>query len=340
MTDTKDLIREIQEHTAAHGGENTATHLLVQAVMALQHQADELAAIGAGGVSGPLLGGTLRTQAQPVGEDAEAAARRSFPKWWNDMGASLCGVDPLASSPPQTYAARGFMGGYVAALAAQAPQQAAPAGEASLPVEITPEMCRLHALTQGTQPTDDEIVALADSTGTAEGGTNGYILPISFARAVIAKWGTPATGGEPVAWIRFQPPYRPDVLVQRHRPTLDGEPDTQYRPLVFGDTSPQPVREPLNIVELMRVVMKADEESQDTRGTTNWAAHIGKAVQTAVLSGGVQPVREPLTSEQRNAIFDKLKFISDNGWEVSWWRVVDEVEAALGIKGGQHDPNT
>lgn len=50
MTDTKDLIREIQEHTAAHGGENTATHLLVQAVMALQRQADELAAIGAGGV--------------------------------------------------------------------------------------------------------------------------------------------------------------------------------------------------------------------------------------------------------------------------------------------------
>lgn len=48
MTDTKDLIREIQEHTAAHGGENTATHLLVQAVMALQRQADELAAIGAG----------------------------------------------------------------------------------------------------------------------------------------------------------------------------------------------------------------------------------------------------------------------------------------------------
>jgi hypothetical protein len=125
MTDTKDLIREIQEHTAAHGGENTATHLLVQAVMELQRQADEMAAIGAGGVSGPLLGGTLRTQAQPAGDDAEAAARRSFPQWWSDMGASLCGVDPLASSPPQTYAARGFMGGYVAALAA--PQQAAPA---------------------------------------------------------------------------------------------------------------------------------------------------------------------------------------------------------------------
>ena len=42
-----------------------------------------------------------------------------------------------------------------------------------------------------TEPTDAEIIALADETGTAEGGANGYILPISLARAVLAKWGTP-----------------------------------------------------------------------------------------------------------------------------------------------------
>ena len=46
-----------------------------------------------------------------------------------------------------------------------------------------------------TEPTDAEIVALADATRTAEGGANGYILPISFARAVLAKWGAP----QPVA---------------------------------------------------------------------------------------------------------------------------------------------
>ncbi|WP_440111684.1 hypothetical protein [Acidovorax sp. BL-A-41-H1] len=56
MNDTKDLIREIQEHIGLNGIEDTATHLLVQAAAALQRQADELAAIGAGGVSGPLLG--------------------------------------------------------------------------------------------------------------------------------------------------------------------------------------------------------------------------------------------------------------------------------------------
>ena len=53
-----------------------------------------------------------------------------------------------------------------------------------------------------TEPTDAEIIALADETRTGEPGRGGYILPISFARAVLAKWGTqqPAHSGEPVAW--------------------------------------------------------------------------------------------------------------------------------------------
>ena len=53
-----------------------------------------------------------------------------------------------------------------------------------------------------TEPTDAEIIALADETRTAEGSASGYILPISFARAVLAKWATPpAVVGEPVAWL-------------------------------------------------------------------------------------------------------------------------------------------
>lgn len=50
MTDKTDLIREIHEYVTAHGGENTATHLLVQAASAIQTQAAELEAVGAGGV--------------------------------------------------------------------------------------------------------------------------------------------------------------------------------------------------------------------------------------------------------------------------------------------------
>ena len=41
-----------------------------------------------------------------------------------------------------------------------------------------------------TKPTDSEIIALADETRTGESGRDGYILPISFARAVLSKWGT------------------------------------------------------------------------------------------------------------------------------------------------------
>ena len=53
------------------------------------------------------------------------------------------------------------------------------------------------------KPTDTKIIALADETRTGEPGREGYILPISFARAVLAKWGTqqPAHSGEPVAWL-------------------------------------------------------------------------------------------------------------------------------------------
>lgn len=50
MTDKTDLIREIHEYVTTHGGENTATHLLVQAASAIQTQAAELEAVGAGGV--------------------------------------------------------------------------------------------------------------------------------------------------------------------------------------------------------------------------------------------------------------------------------------------------
>ena len=50
------------------------------------------------------------------------------------------------------------------------------------------------------KPTDAEIIALADETRTGEPGREGYILPISLTRAVLARWGQPAHSGEPVAW--------------------------------------------------------------------------------------------------------------------------------------------
>ena len=49
-----------------------------------------------------------------------------------------------------------------------------------------------------TEPTDAEIIALADETRTGEPGRDGYILPISFARAVLQRWGQPSGAGEPL----------------------------------------------------------------------------------------------------------------------------------------------
>ena len=56
MTDKQDQIREIHEYVAAHGGENTATHLLVQAAVAISEQAAKLEAVGAGGVQSYVCG--------------------------------------------------------------------------------------------------------------------------------------------------------------------------------------------------------------------------------------------------------------------------------------------
>lgn len=70
MTDKQDLIREIHEYVTTHGGENTATHLLVQAASAIQAQAAELDAVGAGGMQAL---SAAPAQADSVLEDAGGA---------------------------------------------------------------------------------------------------------------------------------------------------------------------------------------------------------------------------------------------------------------------------
>ena len=172
--------------------------------------------------------------------------------------------------------------------------------------EAAAELRRLHALTQGTQPTDDELKELIakEMIEYSEGAYSDHGSARSqleyFARAALAKWGTPATGGEPVACNCKATDMRIGVCCKvraAFEEWYDQQQDGRIQPFDVWlaawkggrksvGTSPQPVREPLNIVELMRVVMKADEETRGNslRGTTNWAAHIGKAVQNAVLS--------------------------------------------------------
>ncbi len=97
MTDKQDLIREIHEYVAAHGGENTATHLLVQAASAIQTQAAELEAVGAGGVqalsAAPAIGDELRDTLVAV---SAAIAER------DDRAAQkmICEILAASTTPP------------------------------------------------------------------------------------------------------------------------------------------------------------------------------------------------------------------------------------------------
>ncbi len=90
------------------------------------------------------------------------------------------------------------------------------------------------------KPTDAEIIALADETRTGEPGRGGYILPISFARAVLARWGTPPAVAE-----------RLEVT--------EAECEAAVLELEIEDlhTTPQPVeREPLTQAQAKALVLK------------------------------------------------------------------------------------
>lgn len=87
-----------------------------------------------------------------------------------------------------------------------------------------------------TQPTDAEIVAVMREGYNCH--YNDEADHIDFARAVLSQWGTPATGGEPVA----------ELVVDRFTTQLKALPAAHdVRP--YGThslyTSPQPVREPM-----------------------------------------------------------------------------------------------
>lgn len=145
-----------------------------------------------------------------------------------------------------------------------------------------------------TDPTDAEIVALADATRTAEGSANGYILPISFARAVLAKWGTPAGAGEVVAcgncggtgWMVRDP----DIGTDQECFVCDGS--GRYS----ESATPQPTQPQAGAVPLTPFI-----PAQRGRLFYNRPKNVGKGLALA-----------------------------------DWHRVVQFIESAHGIKGGQH----
>ena len=83
-----------------------------------------------------------------------------------------------------------------------------------------------------TEPTDAELIAFAVETGMRVRTGKGVV---SFARAVLARWGQPAVAGKPVAWLS---PWRADQV------TTDYDAYGKHGIPLY--TAPQPVeREPL-----------------------------------------------------------------------------------------------
>lgn len=131
-----------------------------------------------------------------------------------------------------------------------------------------------------------------------------------IARAVLDKWGQPAHSGEPVepdfytacalyegggegGWIAL-PGYSNETehgvkhLVLEAARKEDWKGTATGRLMALGweirpvYLAPLPVaREPLPSVEIMRIVMGVEQQHNFLRGTTNWAAAVGRAIEAA-----------------------------------------------------------
>ena len=95
-----------------------------------------------------------------------------------------------------------------------------------------------------TEPTDAEL----DELRQANDGRLNFVTLREFrtiARAALAKWGTPpAVAGEPVAWLSV------DCIGERYLCFTRPDDSDSARPLVFGDTTPQPAQPQAGAVPL------------------------------------------------------------------------------------------
>lgn len=93
-----------------------------------------------------------------------------------------------------------------------------------------------------TEPTDAELQALWAACD--------HPLPQSYARAVLAKWGTPAVAGEPVAWEATVPGYIKYVTQSRYE-KFSAIAKGWYKPYKCSNcTTPQPTQAQAGAVSL------------------------------------------------------------------------------------------
>ena len=120
-----------------------------------------------------------------------------------------------------------------------------------------------------TEPTDDEIVALAIAEGVrVKTGTGA----IRLVRAALSKWGAPApVWVEPVAWLST------DCIGERYLCFTKPKDSDPARPLVFGDTTPQPTQAQAVAVPLTYEQIRAMARKHTVEDLCSWSYHMGVA---------------------------------------------------------------
>ena len=198
-----------------------------------------------------------------------------------------------------------------------------------------------------TEPTDAELSELADAhTPNTETGSLNYQ---TYARAVLAKWGTPpAVAGEPVAWqSRMRPTWGNNTTPwTQWEPCTKGQAEDYWKTNLLHDwafearalyTTPQPTRAQAGAVPLtyQQVIAswnaQADEHNKwDALGEDEkieWAVACAKAAPPAAV--------DPLTDEQ---IQEAILPINPHGMGY-FLRIARAIERAHGIgikKGDSH----
>lgn len=114
-----------------------------------------------------------------------------------------------------------------------------------------------------TQPSDTELIDAYDSAPAHGNAQNVHVAGL---RAVLAKWGTPATGGEPVYAFRRKGLDDFCTCDKGRYEELSDKPNL-FETRIFY-TSPQPVRESLTDEEIADFV--GDEYHHMTESELRW----------------------------------------------------------------------
>lgn len=113
-----------------------------------------------------------------------------------------------------------------------------------------------------TQPTDAELntILCAHWPAFAMQSTLVKIWVRDALQDAIDKWGQPAQAAEPVAWYEYNGDLDAWFLAYSHNPKA------KTRPLVFGDTAPQPVaRESLTDGQIQDLLLCGNTTDEEMR---------------------------------------------------------------------------